>query len=223
VYKIIIIADISLTVANDDDILLLDEENDTSQMRKFQVKEGANSVDLECSFRLASHQKLDLRIQFVFTSAESKVKKIAWCNESNQNANNWVVTPNLDDNTCYLKIVNFSEADGGQYDCLMILINGHTAYSGDKSNTVFLAAERKLGPSKKINSKDEFGQMETGIFYVILSSTIAVVVAISAIIVVVVVKRYSNRFRFPMRQQRRHRSLGILILLSFSECRDKYS
>ena len=210
-----IIADISLTVANDDnDLILVEDDN----MKKFQVKEGASSVDLECSFRLASHQELDLRLKFVFTSAQSKlngekVKKIAWCNESNQNAENWVVTPNMDDNACHLKIVNFSEADGGQYDCLVILINSHTSYNADKSNTVYLAAEKKLEPPIKINYKNEFGQIEADVFYVLLSFTIVIVVAFSAIIVVVKVKRY-YRFRFPVRRRTNHPRLGILVLLT---------
>lgn len=91
----------------------------------------------------------------------------------------------MDDNTCHLKIMNFSEADGGRYDCLMVLVNSHTAltYSEDKSNTVFLVTASVLKPPKKISSND-FGQFEIGVFYGILSLTIVIVVVFSAIVVV---------------------------------------
>ena len=199
------IADVSLIVANDDVLVLAesnedhDDNNIMSPIRKFQVREGVSAVDLECSFRLARHpEKLELRLQFVFNSVHSNVEKMVWCNESNQITDNWVVTPNMDDNTCHLKIVNFSKADGGQYNCIMAKINSHTAHSEDKSNTVILAAESTLKPSKKQNSKNDFGQFGTGVFYGVLSLTIVIVVAFSTIVVVRVKSWCNSRVPRPV-------------------------
>lgn len=123
-----------------DEVLMWESEIAATQ-KKFQVKEGGD-VDLECSLELARH--LNMQLEFSFTSANSNATKTVLCyNESNQRVGNWVVTPNMDDNTCHLEIVNFSEADAGQYDCLMVLINSHTSYNQDRSNAIFLAAKNE--------------------------------------------------------------------------------
>ena len=182
-----IIADFNLTVVSDN-VLMLESKGD---MKKFQVNDDASTVNLECSLGLASHMRLldeIVRLKFVFTSSHSDTEKIVWCNESSE-TDNWVVTPDPEDNTCHLKIVNFSTADGGQYDCIMYLINSHTSYSEDRSNIVVLAPESVLKPSTKHNSKNDFGHFETGVFYGILILTIAIVVAFSAIVVVRIKKR----------------------------------
>jgi hypothetical protein len=135
------ITDVQLTVVSDE-VRMLESEEAMTQKR-FQVMEGADIVDLECSLGLAKH--LNMQLEFVFTPADSNASgatKTVLCNsESNQRVDNWVVTPTMNSNTCHLKIVNVSKADGGQYDCLMVLNNSHTSYNQDRSNAIILAVE----------------------------------------------------------------------------------
>ena len=191
---------VRLTVVSND-VLTLESKDDNNMTQKtFQVKEDVSTVDLECSLGLASHQELlNMTLTFVFTSAycNSNVETTLLCNESNpQMVDNWVVTPNMNDNTCHLKIMNFSEADGGRYDCLMVLINSHTSYNQDRSNVVVLAAESTLKPSKQQNSnKNDFGRLENGLFYIIVSLMVVTVLPCSVVLMVAVIIKVRKKRR----------------------------
>lgn len=183
--------DVKLTVVNINDVLMLESKEDMTQ-QTFQVKQG--TVNLECSLGLISHRDrelLDMNLRFVFTSAHSDVEKAVSCNESNpQIVDNWVVTPNMNENTCHLKIMNFSKVDDGRYDCLMVLINSHTLYNQDNSNVVVLAAESTLKPSKKQNTNEnDFGHLESGLFYFIVSLMVVTVLPLLAISIAVVIRK----------------------------------
>lgn len=194
------ITDVRLSVVSN--VLILESKEDITQ-KTFHVKEDG-SINLECSLGLASHQELlNMRLKFVFTSTHSNAEKSVVCNESNpQTVDNWVVTPNMNDNTCHLKVMKFSEADGGRYDCLLVLTNSHTSYNQDKSNVIVLASLKK---------QNYFGQFEIGVFYGILGLIIAIIVAFSAI-VVVRIKSWCKPQRLPLVPVPGP-TLGILILL----------
>ena len=191
-----------LTVVSNDALMLESKDDNNMTQKTFQVKEDVSTVnvDLECSLGFASHQELlNMTLTFVFTSAycNSNVEKTLLCNESNpQMVDNWVVTPNMNDNTCHLKIMNFSEADGGQYDCLMVLINSYTSYNQDRSNIVVLAVESTLRPSKRQNSnKNDFGRLENGLFYIVVSLTVVTVLPYSVILMVAVIIKVRKKRR----------------------------
>ena len=176
------ITDVRLTVVSDE---VLTSENDSLEsdseaamtQKRFQV-EGASVVDLECSLGLTDLEHLNMQLEFVFTPADSNATKMVPCNsESIQRVDNWVVTPNMNSNACHLKIMNFSKADGGQYDCLMVLNNSHTSYNQDKSNAIFLAIKNPKNQDRKL------------LYYVIPSSIAAIVILCLVIFVIVKIRK----------------------------------
>ena len=174
--------DVRLTVVSDEALTLESDSEEAMTQKRFQV-EGAGIVDLECSLGLAEHN-INMQLEFVFTPADSNATKTVLCSsESIQRVDNWVVTPNMNNNTCHLKIVNFSKADGGQYDCLMVLNNSHTLYNQDRSNAIFLAVENPKNQNRKL------------LYYVMPSLIAVIVILCSAILVTFVIVKIRKKHR----------------------------